>query len=174
MTKKTKYYVRDATPTTLKLSATLGGSAVDITADGTGDLFTSAFDVRGVKLYVVNKTSDTFQISETLSGPAVNLGDLYSVDNTDPITGGYVSLIDMRVKGDYTSGTTGNHVGIKVRAHNYYLADNYVEGFFEGFYSYNAYTGRLVASGKSQRKTIRWRCTTQLGCCKGVRQTVRR
>lgn len=34
------YFVRDATPNTFKLSATAGGSAIDITADGTSGIFT--------------------------------------------------------------------------------------------------------------------------------------
>lgn len=96
----TNYYVRDVTSSTFKIAATAGGSAINLTTDGTGDLtfqsmavfeaakhpFTNGATVTlttsdtlptGLALattyYVVNKTSDTFQLSTSSGGAAIGV-----------------------------------------------------------------------------------------------------
>lgn len=94
------YYVISQTPTTFQVSATSGGSAIALDADGAGVLtlikstvtlaahgfandsqvyFTDIVGTPGVssgqKYYVINALTNTFQISSTLGGDFITLED---------------------------------------------------------------------------------------------------
>ncbi|TXH48284.1 MAG: hypothetical protein E6Q97_25055 [Desulfurellales bacterium] len=89
LTSGTRYFVRDSAADTFKLSATSGGSAIDITTDGPGaqpgaQLRKTWGDVTVTgTYYVINATTNTFQISATYNGSAATVSGgagFYSVD----------------------------------------------------------------------------------------------